>query len=129
MDLVSQEELAEDGSPLTREQRWMKQLARVVHSERFDLFFGFMIVANACVLALSVEYQGSLIAEDLQIADNSWDTDGRISALSPRAIDMSEHFFAILFLIELMLRLAAEGKSYLHHGGNWFDIFLVVSSV
>jgi voltage-gated sodium channel len=92
------------------EPRW-KPLARLVDSERFQIFIGVIIVLNAIVLGMET-YSGVMAQYGL-------------------TLDRLNSFFYVIFLIELILRILSYGTrpwNFFRHGWNVFD-FIVIGGV
>jgi len=102
---------ADSESPSTPEIPRIKVLARLVDSERFQIFIAIVIIINAVVIALST-YQNIEFAFGLELA---------------RANDV---LYAI-FLVELILRMVSympRPWNFFRSGWNVFD-FIVIGAV
>eukprot|EP00438_Fugacium_kawagutii_P017298 Skav213695 [mRNA] locus=scaffold491:645150:650620:- [translate_table: standard] len=86
----------------------------------FDTCIGILVLLNAFVMVLDLECQGNESGfESGIISQNAWS--GFASA-----IVVLEHCFAIAFLLELLYRVATEGRKYFHEAMNIFDTALVL---
>jgi hypothetical protein len=83
-----------------------------------------MILINAAVSCANLQYQGYRNALVLGLRDDEsshW-------ANAQSAFDSIEVFFAVVFLIELLIRLAGD-KMFLRNITNWLDVIVVLSSL
>lgn len=95
----------------------------LVAKPKFDLFFGMLIVINAFIMCLQIEYQGGIMAEGLGLKnDVPWEG-------ATEAFDGMEHFFNIMFAIELFIRVSAFGCKFFREPANCMDCFIVVINV
>lgn len=78
-------------------------LNRVVHSARFDIASGLVVLANGVTIGLqtSLENPGS-------------------------GYEIVEYVFTTLFVLEILLRMTVDGWSWIWSWGNFADVFLVV---
>lgn len=95
-----------------------------INSQTFDLAIGFIIVVNAIVMGLELEYQAMQSAEliGLEPDEGNW----------PNAEDAFlalNHVFTVLYTIEFLLRISAMGCGYFKLKLNWIDFIIVVTSV
>lgn len=102
---------------------WVK----IVNSNRFDLGVGCIIILNTFVMLVHVELQGFHIREEIFCNDS-----GCAASEEPGfedAFTFLEHMFTTVFLLEMILRLVANGfrflKSLMHLG----DCAIVMISV
>eukprot|EP00746_Dinoflagellata_sp_MGD_P020582 gnl/MRDRNA2_/MRDRNA2_147969_c1_seq1.p1 gnl/MRDRNA2_/MRDRNA2_147969_c1~~gnl/MRDRNA2_/MRDRNA2_147969_c1_seq1.p1 ORF type:complete len:489 (+),score=80.21 gnl/MRDRNA2_/MRDRNA2_147969_c1_seq1:173-1468(+) len=73
-------------------------------------------------MGLRLEYEGTLSANAIGV-----DADGGHWPNAKESFNALEHVFAIIFLLELMLRLKVRGCTYFKQAINWID-FVVVST-
>lgn len=90
-----------------------------IKSPQFDMAMGTMILINMLLIILRVQYEGT-------IGQPGGDVEP-IPALEVLLL-ISDHVFATIFLLELILRLLAVGIRYLWAPMNILDIVIVVIS-
>lgn len=78
-----------------------------IHSKQADLFFGMWIVLNSLVLAVETDARD----DSDNAAELVWFT--------------LDSIFNVVFLVEMLMRIYAEQRSWLKSGWNVFDFFLV----
>merc|ERR1719262_797463 len=83
-------------------------MQRFTSSKRFEIFIMIMIIANCLVMVL--RHQGQSEAYTIFIKDGNF-------------------FFAIVFIIEAVLKLYATDWRYFYKAWNVFDFTLVVLSI
>lgn len=95
-----------------------------IRGPKFDMIIGVMIIINALTMAVHAEYEGFNTANKLGISPDltSW-------YKADIAFGTLQHLFTIFFAVEILLRLAVEGKSYVKVIANWFDIVIVTVSL
>lgn len=101
---------ARDGRGLCQQR-----LRTLVASTHFELFFSTAIVTNAVLIGVEVEYTSSNLVSEAPVAF--------------RAI---QHTYAMTFLLELLLRLAAERVHFFcspNWAWNYLDVFIVLCSL
>jgi hypothetical protein len=93
-----------------------KRFRRKVGSTSFELFFACIIMLNACILALSAQYTG--IESGYRVHYPTY-TMKAVDAwpLAADAFVILETFFAVIFTVELALRVAA------HRFQNFYTIW------
>ncbi|CAJ1383570.1 unnamed protein product [Effrenium voratum] len=90
------------------------RLQRLVRHPMFDLGFGLVVVANA--VFIGVEVQSSI---------NSFGP-------SPLSLQVLQILFTAIFILELILRMAVDGRKYFFSedwAWGWLDLFIVLSSI
>jgi len=101
-----------------------------VRSTKFDMLTGCVILINSLFIACNLEYEGMKAGVALNIADTlqAWNP---MSAGDPLAdfFLFVDHFFCIVFVMELSMRIAAFGLGYFKVAMNWLDIATVGISV
>eukprot|EP00746_Dinoflagellata_sp_MGD_P145572 gnl/MRDRNA2_/MRDRNA2_78162_c0_seq1.p1 gnl/MRDRNA2_/MRDRNA2_78162_c0~~gnl/MRDRNA2_/MRDRNA2_78162_c0_seq1.p1 ORF type:complete len:674 (+),score=106.67 gnl/MRDRNA2_/MRDRNA2_78162_c0_seq1:154-2175(+) len=89
-------------------------IARIVGSDRFDAFFGLVIIANAFVTGFETEYQASHVGGD-----------------EPAMFAALNFMFCMVFLVELILRIFVY-RTVFFIGKDWswnvFDLIVVLGS-
>lgn len=95
-----------------------------IDSTVFDGVVGTFIVANAITMSIQLEYEGTVSAETIgvQIDEGEWTN-------AEEAFGALETFFVVLFLVELIVRLAAMGLRYFKSVFGWLDFIIVTASV
>lgn len=71
----------------------LTRLQKFTRSSHFEMFFFVMIMTNAVLMAVHVEYNTNHVG----------------ATTEPLGLKCATHFYNIVFLLELVLRLAAEG--------------------
>lgn len=99
---------------------WVKS---VINSNGFDVLIGAVILMNAIVMGLELEWQGQQSADKLGLErdDGDWPN-------AKEAFLVLEHTFTIVYLVELILRLAVMGCAYFRSALDWVDFVVVVCS-
>ena len=88
-----------------------------LQSQRFDMLVGVLIMANAVVMCLELEYHGSKLAKRRNLS--TWGT-GLSWPKAEESFVIMEQIFTATFVIELLLRLLANGFCCAvgsHHSG------------
>mmetsp|Transcript_36741 Transcript_36741/g.88319 ORF Transcript_36741/g.88319 Transcript_36741/m.88319 type:complete len:598 (-) Transcript_36741:91-1884(-) len=113
-------DLSASGLDDMQKKNWMQ---RIVGDPRFDLGFGALIVVNACVMAFALEFEGEAIGDELGVGEQQsrafWDSVSHIFSASAFA-------FALVFSLELLLRVCADGICAFRSGWNLLDLFAVI---
>merc|ERR1740121_2962489 len=104
-----------------------RHLRALVHSPHFESFFAVLILLNTILITLEFQYQGhksGAIAEypgyDKFEPDDIW----------PRAAKSFAFFeavFAIMFVLELVVKIVALRWDFVQQVWNWIDALLVLS--
>jgi len=86
-----------------------------IKSNHFEMIFTFAILSNSALIGIEVQYMASDVGADIPIAFYGL------------------HFgYALLFLVELLLRMWASGRHFFN-GKQWawnaIDVFIVASSI
>mmetsp|Transcript_152366 Transcript_152366/g.486839 ORF Transcript_152366/g.486839 Transcript_152366/m.486839 type:complete len:610 (-) Transcript_152366:90-1919(-) len=88
---------------------------RLATSPTFETLFGVAILLNGLIMGVEVGYQAERGGEPV-----------------PSIFSILNHSFTIIFLFELLVRMASEGKHFLwNHNMGWniLDTVLVISSI
>lgn len=99
-------------------------VGRVVKSTAFDLAVGAVILINALVMAITLEYEGGLSADKIGITADDDDWPG-----AEMAFMVMDHLFAVIYIIELTLRLLVIGREYFKSILNCMDFLVVMVAV
>jgi len=94
---------------------WYGLFVRAVQSFAFELCFAAAIVFNAAYVGVQTQYAASHPGDP-----------------APVGFTLVQYGFTLLFLVELLLRLAAYRWKFFssaHWQWNWFDVFLVCFSL
>eukprot|EP00746_Dinoflagellata_sp_MGD_P116479 gnl/MRDRNA2_/MRDRNA2_52326_c0_seq2.p1 gnl/MRDRNA2_/MRDRNA2_52326_c0~~gnl/MRDRNA2_/MRDRNA2_52326_c0_seq2.p1 ORF type:complete len:624 (-),score=98.97 gnl/MRDRNA2_/MRDRNA2_52326_c0_seq2:200-1972(-) len=107
----------------SRSPRW-KKFSSAIHSSKFDMMIGLLIIANSIVMGLRLEHEGMFSADKIGIKrdDGNWPNAGA-------AFVVLEHIFTIVFIIEMILRVAVMGRTYFTQPFNLMDFAIVLVSV
>jgi len=93
----------------------------VVNSSQFDYIISAVILINAVVMGLELEYQGTHSADKLGIKrdEGPWSNAAEV-------FFVLEHIFGMIYLSELILRLAVVGFDYFKHTLNLIDFVAIL---
>jgi len=94
---------------------WQRRLLRYVSSSAFELTFGILIIANSISIGVQVEYASR-----------------NPKGSEPLAFLVITYSFAVCFLVEFLLRVAAEGTHFFcskQKLWNYLDLFFVLVSL
>lgn len=99
-------------------------LRKWFHSPLFDLSVGLLVVANAIMMALYLEYQGYMTAETVGLPKDTsdWPNAGPV-------FEVFEHVFCITFTVELIVRLRILKWQFFKGWDHWMDLCIVVVSI
>jgi len=88
-----------------------------------DVVIGAVIVLNSLAMMVDLQYNGLLHAQKLGLKDEPWsDTAGEV-------LEFIKKLFAVIFILELVLRLSVLRLEYFYSWFNLFDALLVLSSL
>lgn len=104
--------------------RMQKGFLGFVLSSRFDMLVAALIASNAVVMAVQLEHQGNETAHIAGMVSDSGTWRGADTGFL-----VLEHIFTIAFVIELALRIWANGWVYLKEWANRLDAFIVFQAV
>jgi voltage-gated sodium channel len=100
------------------------RLELFVHGPIFEGVFAFLITANACIMALQVQYRGIDVGVDLEFpgarvkASDSWvGADDAFAAL--------ELGFGIIFVLELLFKIVVLRFKFIRSAWNFLDTVIV----
>eukprot|EP00746_Dinoflagellata_sp_MGD_P139000 gnl/MRDRNA2_/MRDRNA2_72537_c0_seq1.p1 gnl/MRDRNA2_/MRDRNA2_72537_c0~~gnl/MRDRNA2_/MRDRNA2_72537_c0_seq1.p1 ORF type:complete len:529 (-),score=71.05 gnl/MRDRNA2_/MRDRNA2_72537_c0_seq1:65-1588(-) len=116
----TQEEIPSDIDPNSRRGRIMA----FCKSQTFDLIVGVLIIGNALTMCVALEYDGVDTARLLGVSPDTTDWPH-----AEEAFHVIEHFFTIVFLIELTIRLWVFGFRYFKSPANTGDACIVIISI
>lgn len=102
---------------------WQK-FKLAIYSTAFEMIIAKIILVNALVMGMQLEYEGMQSADAIGITpdEGNWPN-------AAEAFDKLEHVFAIIFLLELVCRVLVMGYTYFKHFLNWLDVVVVVCSM
>lgn len=110
-----------DGPPAARPSQLAMPplIARIVHSPWFDLAAACLLLTNAAVIGLQVE-DGAYMHRSGADSEESSDS-------TPMEFEIVNSVFCGFFLMELVLRIAADGcREFLSQGfWSWFDMLVI----
>jgi hypothetical protein len=113
----------------TSDSRCRNLLIRIVISIQFEMAVGIMILANTAIMCAELQYQSLDVGYSIQFegANLSYDAPGEEKWPGAETFFMfSERFFAVIFTLELLLRLGANGLPYFRVLPNWLDMIIVI---
>jgi hypothetical protein len=120
------EEVEQKGETLPVEKEGI--LTRVVHSHRFDLSVGILVLLNVLLMFLQLEKNGYENGAKLDIISTSPFWNG-VWQNSSTFFQYVEHFFNMCFLLELICRLIVDRLHFFTSLANVFDGFIVLSTI
>lgn len=103
-------------------------LQRIVYSNTFEVGSAFVIMANTVTMAVELQYVGLGAGYDLRApsygrpAEDVWPG-------ARMMLDALETLFSLVFIVELLLRIAAMRLRAAKSGWIWFDGVLVLTSI
>jgi len=112
----AENEEKEQDAALEGGERWW---IRWLKSAKFDMLVGLTILANLVLIMIRIQYEG-------QIHKPGFEKPG--SSAMDTFLTVLEHFFTLFFLVELILRLLANGVGYLRSISNVIDGLIVFGS-
>lgn len=110
--------------PELHESHQQRGFKGFLQSNSFDLIVASFICANSIVMATQLEHQGNETAEI-----GGYELDSGPWAGAETAFGVLEVIFTIGFVIELCLRIWANGMMYLKPWSNRLDALIVVQAV
>jgi len=120
---ASNDDTAIDFETISNHQASSHRIGKLVHSQAFDCLMAALICLNVVVMFADLEKKGHSAAVKLQLKRQTgvWSgTDGLFEAM--------QHFFNLAFLLELLLRFAADGCKAFRSVATSFDAVLVAIS-
>jgi hypothetical protein len=112
----TEERARDEANEMKKEHRCWRRWLR---SSQFDVLVGVFILANMLLLMIGIQHDGSR---------NEPGLDRPHSSVIDDILHMFEHIFTAFFLLELILRLAADGVHFLHSIANFLDGLIVLGS-
>lgn len=104
---------------------WREFLELLVTNPMTESFFAFLIVLNACVMALEIQHDGFQIGQRI-----GYDRNGALSfddwPWAPGFFKGSETFFGAIFAIELFLKIIVLRADFRKDWWNWMDVVIVL---
>jgi len=102
----------------------VKAWKRRIDGQGFDLFMGVIILANAFVMSIQLEYEGTIAAHGLGLSADTTDWPSAKSAFF-----VLQHLFTIIFVAEIIARACTWGLRYYKSTANFLDLGIVVISL
>lgn len=101
-------------------------LEKMVTSHAFEITFALLIVLNAAVIATEMQHDSYYILSNLQ-SDIANVTKGDKESWADAMLmfDVFEIAFGCIFMLEVFLKIVAEGYRFLYCGWNIFDTVVV----
>jgi len=102
---------------------WQK-IQELVDGIYFDMFFGMLIIVNTVCMSMELQWIGENVGYAL----------GYRFILEPenwykQAFVVTDYTFVIIFLIELLLRIAVLQRKFFLSRWNWLDVVIVTVSI
>lgn len=101
-------------------------IAELASHPAFDLTFGALILANAMMMALEVQYTGLDLGYGISY-DNMPRPASKVWPGADVAFEVFGMLFGILFTIELFIKMRAAGWRFVMSGWNVFDSVIIAS--
>jgi len=99
---------------------------RLVTNPIFDAFFGLLIVCNAVVIAIEMQYQG--LESGFIVKYPGYTTPSSESwPWCKLFLNVMEWFFGLLFTVELILKVVGLGREFIQDRWNLIDCFIVAA--
>merc|ERR1719329_953498 len=95
----------------------------VAEHPMFEMFFGILILGNASLMALEVQYNGFQVAYDMNYLDYSPANETWPNAAG--FFNVLGMFFGVLFTIELFIKLWALRLDFFKSAWNCFDSLII----
>lgn len=103
---------------------------RWVQGQNFDVAAGLVILVNAFVMCMELEYRGRVQAHDrLESSLSSEDYDPPQWPAMEHSLVVLEFVFCIVFFLELVLRIVAFRTKFFASVANWMDALIVFLNV
>lgn len=98
--------------------------SRLVKSNKFELVFAMMILANTAVMAIESQYKG--LESGYSVGYKSYeDPSEKVWPGAQQAFDVIEFIFGVGFTIEWLLKVVGLRRDFVWQLWNWFDTALV----
>eukprot|EP00747_Dinoflagellata_sp_TGD_P154014 gnl/TRDRNA2_/TRDRNA2_177455_c0_seq11.p1 gnl/TRDRNA2_/TRDRNA2_177455_c0~~gnl/TRDRNA2_/TRDRNA2_177455_c0_seq11.p1 ORF type:complete len:708 (-),score=109.20 gnl/TRDRNA2_/TRDRNA2_177455_c0_seq11:158-2281(-) len=102
---------------------------RIVHSAKFEVASGCIILANVLVLAIEVQYHGLQTGYGISFQNFDAPADEVWPWLTQNVFATAEYMFCTFFLVELALRVIVLRGRALRCGWLWFDFIIVTCGI
>jgi len=103
---------------------------RWVRNGYFDVVGGVLIIINALIMCLQLEYNGGVKVKDrIESGAEAKDYEPTRWELVETGFLVSENIFCVIFVLELALRLAAYRVQFFKVAANWLDLIIVAFAV
>lgn len=106
---------------------WLDRLDSMVKSNRFEVVFMGLILANAAVLCLEAEYQGYETGQRAELpGELGASARGWANGDTEMAFQVLEYFFGCAFAAEALMKLMVYRGGFFKQPWNDFDLFVVL---
>lgn len=124
--MKSRSKLSDTFAEKTSETVWILfQPTRLVKSNKFELFYAAIILANTAVMAAESQYRG--FDSGRAIGFKSFDKSSEeMWPGGEHAFLVLEWIFGVLFTLEWVFKILGFRGSFIYQFWNWFDTLLVV---
>eukprot|EP00747_Dinoflagellata_sp_TGD_P154022 gnl/TRDRNA2_/TRDRNA2_177455_c0_seq7.p1 gnl/TRDRNA2_/TRDRNA2_177455_c0~~gnl/TRDRNA2_/TRDRNA2_177455_c0_seq7.p1 ORF type:complete len:709 (-),score=100.13 gnl/TRDRNA2_/TRDRNA2_177455_c0_seq7:162-2288(-) len=102
---------------------------RIVHSAKFEVASGCIILANVLVLAIEVQYHGLQTGYGISFQNFDAPADEVWPWLTQNVFATAEYMFCTFFLVELALRVIVLRGRALRCGWLWFDFIILACGI
>jgi voltage-gated sodium channel len=99
-------------------------LENFVHGNTFEALFAMLITANALVMAMEVQYTGMAVGFQIGFEGSN----RKASDVWPGAREVFtglEFAFGLVFVLEVLLKIAVDRIRFIHSIWNWIDFVIV----
>merc|ERR1719399_988539 len=104
-----------EGATTTNNSSFLDMLRNIVKNPQFDVVAGILILCNAFIMILEIEYLGQLASRKVGkggAGEDDWPP-------AEAVFTVCEHIFCIVFAVELILRLSVYGTTFFRSMTNW----------
>ena len=104
------------------------RLEVMVSSPKFDLFFGALILINAVIMLLELQYTGYDLGSNLGLPQYIEGAEERMPGAG-LFLPTAELVFIVIFAVEVVLRVVALRVKFILYPQNWMDVFIVTTAI
>jgi len=105
---------------------WVTRLRHIIDGPYFEVFFGFVIVLSAIIMAMEMQYRG-LETGNLVAYRSYNDSSLTLWPWADVFFVYAEWILGCLFTVEVLLKLFAQGRHFVTDLWNWVDVLIVGS--
>lgn len=109
----------------TEEEIMFGRLEKIVLGSSFEVFFGMLIVANAVVMAVEAQFEGTVTGGKVGYYNYAEVSETDI-VTATSVFSVFDWFFGVLFTLELLLKVMCFRKSFATDCWNLIDTIIVI---